>query len=284
MKTAAKKKTAQTTVKTVTVDRASYESNPFLSVIKSLITILTKNPVSNLLLSLLGLIFLGGFYLIMVAVPELLGTVGGTAVSIFVGASIALLAIAILAVVAAQIIVALASYRKQVISYREAFEVATDRIVPFIGLTLLSVLIIVAGLFLLIIPGIYLFVRLSLSMVVFFEEELSPVAALKRSWALTRGNVTETLGAIFASSVMMGSSYGLLSGPVSVAPLVGRYFDFISVEGSESAKPAVHRLNYLPYLILPIIIAIAIVLTLTTAQGVNEKATEVKNQSTLSDY
>lgn len=59
----------------------------------------------------------------------------------------------------------------------------------FILASLLNVVLVIAGLILLIIPGIYVAIRLSMWQYIMIEGEHNPVDAMKKSWKLTEGQV-----------------------------------------------------------------------------------------------
>jgi hypothetical protein len=64
----------------------------------------------------------------------------------------------------------------------------------YMAVNLLTGLLVLPGLILFIVPGIYILVRLNLSpMVMVTAQEHSPLAAMRQSWALTRGNVLPLL-------------------------------------------------------------------------------------------
>lgn len=58
----------------------------------------------------------------------------------------------------------------------------------FIGVSILTVLTILGGLILLIIPGLFWAVRFSLSPLIVLDTKIGPVAAMKESYALTKGS------------------------------------------------------------------------------------------------
>ncbi|MGF7150881.1 hypothetical protein FHS96_004542 [Sphingomonas zeicaulis] len=64
------------------------------------------------------------------------------------------------------------------------------------GLGILTNACILLGLVLLVVPGIFLLVRWSMSAAVLFAEDVGPSGAMSRSWALTDGNFGGVLGAL----------------------------------------------------------------------------------------
>lgn len=257
--------------------KEEYKSNPFLNSLRGLVLILKVNPVATLLSGLLGLIIFVGGYFLFLGVGALLHNV------------IALVVLGILAFVlmlvftGACLAIAGASARNEVISFGEAFGKAGRKLLPLIVLGILVGLGSLVGLILLITPGVIFFARASLASLVLFEEDLGPVAAIKRSMSLTKGHVNEMLGAIFASQLISGGQQGLLLGAIGVAPLVGRYQDLRQLQDSGAEKPKVHWLNY-SYL-FGIILGLGIVaaLALVTYNGIQQQAKNTYNKVNSQD-
>ena len=84
------------------------------------------------------------------------------------------------------------------------------------------------GLFLLIIPGIWIFTRLSLAMPLVATDQPDPINALKASWALTSGRTLKVFGMLFVlilgfmmlsiGVVGLGSALGVISTVATGAP------------------------------------------------------------------
>jgi uncharacterized membrane protein len=64
----------------------------------------------------------------------------------------------------------------------------------YLGTSILTFLTIIGGLILLIIPGIFWAVRFSFSPIVVIDTKLGPVASMKESWAITKGQFWKILG------------------------------------------------------------------------------------------
>lgn len=79
------------------------------------------------------------------------------------------------------------------IDIAEAYRAASAMYYRMLPVLLLSLLAVFGGFLLLILPGIYLGMRLSLAQCVCVFEGAQPVDSLKRSWALTRGTEAELL-------------------------------------------------------------------------------------------
>jgi len=64
----------------------------------------------------------------------------------------------------------------------------------YLGTSILSFFVIAGGLLLVIIPGIIWAVRFSFSAIIVIDDKIGPVAAMKESWAITKGNFWKLLG------------------------------------------------------------------------------------------
>lgn len=76
------------------------------------------------------------------------------------------------------------------------------RLVPVLGTALLTGLAILGGFIMLIIPGVIAAIRLSAAPAVTVVERLGPVAALKRSWELTKPYGGQIFGAYFLVGIL----------------------------------------------------------------------------------
>jgi hypothetical protein len=103
-----------------------------------------------------------------------------------------------------------------------------------LGLGLLRVLIIGVGLFLFVVPGIFLYIRLLVAPVALVVEGAGPVSALERSWRLTRGHWWRTCGVEVLKGVVAWFGYALVETPSVVLGLVtGRLgWLFVGIGGS----------------------------------------------------
>lgn len=78
-----------------------------------------------------------------------------------------------------------------------------------LGTTILQGIVILVGLVLLIIPGIYAALVLSMSQLVVVDKKLAPVAALKESYRLTKGHVWQLL--FFMLAILVLNIVGVLA-------------------------------------------------------------------------
>ncbi len=104
----------------------------------------------------------------------------------------------------------------------EAFAIALTFFVPLLIASLISTAAMTIGLILLIVPGIYLLVKFSLTGTAMVAENIkNPIAALSRSWALTKGNslyifafflIIGIVGgiAVFLSTMLFSGLFGMV--------------------------------------------------------------------------
>ena len=86
---------------------------------------------------------------------------------------------------------------------------------------ILYVLVVVVGLVLLVLPGIYLLIRLSPHQMLIVDQKMGPIEALKASWAITQGNVLSLIGlALMGLLIILGGVLALLVGLIWAVPTV----------------------------------------------------------------
>jgi hypothetical protein len=105
--------------------------------------------------------------------------------------------------IAAVIVAALRGYLHGAVDVGWALSAMRRRLARIVLVSLLARLIIDAGLFLLLVPGIFAFARLIAAVPLVADEGMNPVRALRRSVELTRGNVRKIL--LSAGLVALGS-------------------------------------------------------------------------------
>lgn len=209
-----------------------YKSNPFLNTAEGIVQVLKNNPASSMLSTLLFIIpAIAYFFLIFghksVIVLLLLG---------IIFAAWELLEYGVLSVIAAE------SLENRTISLSAAVKRSSKKIPNTFLLALCQGLIIFAGFILLVIPGIILLARLSLSSIVMFDENLGPIESIKRSFKLTKGHTIEILASVLATYTLISGS--LLIPVIAIAPIVGRYGEIKQIS-SGATKQKTHWLNWL---------------------------------------
>jgi hypothetical protein len=215
----------------------NYESNPFLSTLTGLVTMLKVNPIASIL---------SGLFITILFIAVLI--VGGilSAVAPIVGIPITSIAIILLIPVSigAGIYLASSSIEGRTVKTSELFSASTKKLLPMLGATLLIGLIVFVGLILLVVPGILFAAWFSLTYFVIFHENLGVIPAMKRSRELVKGHVWEILGSSVAGMLISGGGGGLLTIPTSIAPFSGRYQELTDLKASGQPKPKTHWLNY----------------------------------------
>jgi hypothetical protein len=213
-----------------------YISNPFLNAARGLVLILKTNPAPALLSGLIGILLYVLYEIIYFAVIVAFKS------PILVLLFIPILILLYLLVLGSYFVIGGASARNEEVSTGLAFKKSLSKLIPMVGLTILSMLMSLSFI-LLIVPGLYIMARGSLSLMVMLEENLGPIKSIKRSFSLTKGHVNEMLGS-YTAGLFMGS-WSLLFGASAVAPITGRYSDLRKLEETNAPKPPTHWLNYL---------------------------------------
>ncbi len=111
------------------------------------------------------------------------------------------------------------------VSVSAVLRTGLSRIIPFIALNLVLVACVMLGLLLFIVPGIIIALRLVMANYLFFDKNLGPVEALKKSFELTKGNFSETVG--YVGTIILLS---LLTGIISLfVPVFGDMLAYAAV-------------------------------------------------------
>lgn len=252
------------------VVESTYISNPFKMISPSA-NALTLNI--GTLLAMLGL-QLSPLLAILVALPIImLGQ--GSQVANFIGftigfvACVALIVFALLSLPTYTVIL-LASVRKQKVSLRSAISQARPFIWPMLGLAILTMLAVIGGIILFVIPGLIFSAWFALSGYVMVAEKLGAVASMKRSHELVRGRVWEiwslnVLPSIFYAIPIFGSLINFVMSIILLPALGIRYQQATSV-GPQN-RPAVHWTNYLVPILMVLVYALVVIALLSFTSG-----------------
>lgn len=189
---------------TTPVKAGGYVSNP-LSLLPISIDALKVNlkPLIGLLATLIGLGILAG-------VLGVAAIVGAGPIGILLMGVVALAIVAIAG--PASTILILASCKGQKTTLKAALQRSPHFALSFIVLGILTVLAVLGGLLLLIVPGIIFLAWFSMAAYVLVEEDISAIESMKRSKQLVKGRVVEALGVI-----LFGSALGILG----IVPVIG---------------------------------------------------------------
>jgi hypothetical protein len=263
---------------------SEYISNPFLNSVRGLVLMLKVNPVPIMLSGLVALLALLALLIVqfIVAYAAVGGGVGGASKIInIVGFLVVMLGGLLL--FGSYNVIAGRSAREEKITTKESYGIALKRYFSALLLLIIIAVLYLLTSILLILPGIYFAARASLAFFVFYEEDLSAVKALKRSFELTNGHAIEMLGASVAS-ILLGGGSGLLAGAISLSPLVGRYHDLKQLKESGAPKPKVHYLNWLTVIVVFLFVAAYIGIVAYAANsfsGINSLNTSSQLQQPL---
>jgi len=229
----------------VSDETGDYASNPFKAVSLGLGQALSVNPVTSLSIVGLGVLSAVAALVIFVGLGAILslGSAFGILAMVLAIISVALILIKL---TAASIVVHLHSIAGESITGRQAFgKLSTKHFGKFLLLCLLTFLGVLIGLILLVVPGFILLSRWSLAPFALYGEGLGPVAALKRSWKLTKKHNWEMLGATFAQVLVIGTSGGLLGTIGNQAAYANRYKQLTAAEAASRATGKLHKANIL---------------------------------------
>jgi hypothetical protein len=219
-----------------------YNSNPFRTVMAQLVMLLNTNPISSLTLGLVMLVVIIGGFLLIGLISGLIGGSAGAIIGFLLG--IAFTVVAVLRFAAATVYLQVASREGRSVTAVAAINEAAKRnYSKFVLASLATGLLVLIGLVLLIVPGLYLVGRITLAPIIAMVEGLGVQASLKRSWELTEGHWFEVFAANIASAIVTPN--GLLSMAGGEAGPAGRYFELVELKKSGAAKPETHWMNYL---------------------------------------
>lgn len=116
------------------------------------------------------------------------------------------------------------------------------------------------GLLFFIVPGLILMARWGLGIFVIADEKVGPIQAIKRSWALTKGNTWNMLGATIVQNIILGQSL-LLVGMYSAT--ANRYFELKNLELKGVRNTITHWSNYVLAVIMPLFLVLYSALIIT---------------------
>ena len=111
-----------------------------------------------------------------------------------------------------------ADYLGEDLSWKASLSFAARKVLPLVLLSILVVLASTLGLVLLLIGAIYVAIRLTASAPALLIEDAGVTGAMRRSWALVKGNWWRTFAVVFVSSLLVFVISALVSG-LLFAPL-----------------------------------------------------------------
>ena len=253
-----------------------YDSNPFIATLSALAKVITVNPFSALLIVLTFVGVVVGLFIIVGILGAVLGKAGVLAPILIV--LIYLFAVPTLTGALASLYLHSAEDKK--LGTFELIQLGISKMFPLLGLIILTGLVVGLGFLLFIIPGLIFAAWFSLSVYAMMDENLGPIAAMKRSKSLVKGHVWEIFGSMFSTS-LLGSS-GLLAPAVASSGLGARYTQLTALKASGQPSPKVHWTNYaLPLLGIVFIVGYFALVSLSVLSGVQQvqrKSLQVQSQ------
>lgn len=231
------KSTAVTTIK------STYITNPLQMIQPSAnalgINIGTLFALWGLLLSP-GLLIIPALIAVFMLKLNLVGFVLGAI------AVVSIIAVTLLCIPAYTIIL-LASANGQKVTLREVLSQGRTYIWRFIGLGVLTVLAVLGGIILFVIPGLIFIAWFSLSSYALVSEDLGVVASMKRSRELVRGRVWEMWGLMSLTNAANIIPFigGIISFVLSILLMPSMAIKYLQLSAAKTKdRPAVHWANY----------------------------------------
>jgi hypothetical protein len=108
-------------------------------------------------------------------------------------------------------------YLGEPVGIGKTYRFALGRVHSILWITILSLLATLAGFILLVIPGIFVFVRLAFASAVLVIEDRRGTKALGRSWRLARGHFWRILGTILLAGIIAAVVAAIVSIPGEIA-------------------------------------------------------------------
>jgi hypothetical protein len=229
----------------------TYISNPFRSTFRGLNRILTTNQnpaIFILVVSFFG--YISNIFPTPTGGPTDNGTAGtesinlpGEVIAILVILGIVLsVGIAYLTIIfyGMSNYIAWKSSKDQTTTIKEAFNESHKRFWRILAITIITVLKIIGGLFLLIIPGIRASLRYTMVLFPMFDEDLNASDSVKRIKHLTKGHLMEIFGIYTVAQLIFPIAIWLQMGGEAIL-----YPQMKHLKDNDLPKPPTHWLNYL---------------------------------------
>lgn len=233
----------------VTAVKSAYITNPLQMIQPSAnalgVNIGTLFALWGLLLSPLLLIAVA-LILVLAAKLNAVGFVLGAL------AVVAMIVISLLCLPAYTVIL-LASARGEKVGLRSVLSQGRKFILRLIGLSILTILAVIGGIILFVIPGLIFMAWFSLASYVLVAEDLGVVASMKRSRELVRGRVWEMWGLMTLANAanavpFIGSIISFVLGILLMPSMAIKYFQLSSIKPAD--RPAVHWANYVVIVVM----------------------------------
>lgn len=231
------------------MDKTAYISNP-LQMIKPSANAFGINI--GTLLALLVLQFAPGLVL---AAALILGLVAKATTAALVLGAIAVVAIFAIALISfpAYTVVLVASSKGEKIGFKSALTSARPLIWRSLGINILTVLAVIGGLILFIIPGLIFMAWFGLSQYALVSEDLGAIASMKRSRELVRGRVWEIWGlsSLATAAGIIPILGGLISFVLSLLLMPAMAVKYLQLAATKPEdRPVVHWANYVVIIVM----------------------------------
>ncbi|MBI4101263.1 hypothetical protein HY441_02210 [Candidatus Microgenomates bacterium] len=247
-----------------------YVSNPFTVFVNSFKNIFSVNLVTLLI------------YVAIATVSILVAAMVGIIGALLLATKLKVLGLGVLIVLVAIGIVwwliiltgftkyGIATARGQEIDFKSLLKVGYNKAAGYLGLMLLITLAILAGLILLIIPGLIFMYWFFFAPYIYIDQNVGVVEAMRQSRRLVKGKLVEILGLIGATYLFalpaylpfLGIFYQLIYSPASVVAWSYRYVSAKKLADANKAKPPTDNANWwgiILILIVPVLIALVFI-------------------------
>lgn len=232
---------AQSTSKTA--PKSTYITNP-LQMIQPSANALGINI--GTLFALWGLLLSPALLIIPALIVGLVLKMNTIAFALGAVAVVAMIAISLLCIPAYTIIL-LASAKGEKVTLRSVLTQGRKYIWRLVGLGILTVLAVLGGIILFVIPGLVFIGWFALASYVLVSEDLGVVASMKRSRALVRGRVWEVWGLMVLANAaniipFVGGLISFVLGILLMPSMAIKYLQLIEIKVED--RPVVHWANY----------------------------------------
>lgn len=250
-----------------------YLSNPFVLLWESVTRLgINIGPLFGLIgIALLAaLTLIPGVLLLWLGHSNAVGLVLGILLTV---AAVGALVYVGLRVAAANYLLAIANARRQAHSTRQFYDEAKPLIVPVLGVSVLTGLIVGVGFLLLIVPGLLFTYWFALAPYILVDQKCGVIESLKRSKALVQGHAWEIFGlygtiefaGLLENVPLIGFVISILIGLCTNTAYAIRYVQLKDLTDSGQPKAAVNAWNYVMAVAFPVIVVGLVVIFIAVA-------------------
>jgi hypothetical protein len=231
-----------------------YESNPFKVIFRGFSKIFDVNPTWSIIIIVCGLLGMGGNF----ASPSG-GSSNTTASNSHMPAGVAIAIIIFVMLLMIGIIIISTLYRGAVayvtvktiegqrVTFKEGIGAAWKRFWTILYVQVIVGLKVLGGLILFIVPGIRAALRYQMALLPVFQDNKNGKEAMQEMKVLTKSHLIEVFGMVVAAGIIP-----ILGSLFNVGGQVVMYPQLSELKSSGAAKPKVHWLNYLGFILIPL--------------------------------